>query len=160
MAIWFNRKKEREESSLYVLFDSGLLVDEWMSEWNDVVAPFSEVVGFTSFGLILLFDSKTSNFAVLNPLTSTLVNFGAAQSIKEFEAIHLSDTESREKFLRALDLEHLRRLKGPLANQEVYFPSPFPLNGGTSALETYERGDIWVYLANVALAWEQKNSAK
>lgn len=160
MAIWFNRKKEREESSLYVLFDSGLLVDEWMSDWNEVVAPFSEVIGFTSFGLVLLLDSKTSNFAILNPLTSTLVNFGAAQSIKDFEAIHFSDAASRRDFLRAEDIDRLRKLKGPLANQEVYFPMPLQLSSGTSDLETYEKSDIWVFLANVAKAWERKNGSK
>ncbi len=158
MAIWFNRKKEREESSLYVLFDSGLLVDEWMSEWSDVVAPFTEVVGFTSFGLVFLCDSKNSNFGVLNPLTSTLVNFGAAKSIKDFEAIHLSDVTSRNEFLRADDIEKLRNLKGFLEKQEVYFSVPFQLDGGASKLETYERGDVWVFLASVAQAWERKNA--
>ncbi len=160
MAIWFNRKKEREESSLYVLFDSGLLVDEWMSEWNEVVAPFTEVVGFTSFGLIVLLDSKTSTFAVLNPLSSTLVSFGSAQTIRDFEEMHLSDAASRKEFLRADDIEQLRKLKGPLGKQEVYFPVPYPLDGGNSKLETYEKGDVWVFLANVAQAWERKNGRR
>jgi len=153
MAIWFNRKKEKNEAALFVLFDSGLLIEEWMPDWSGAVKPFTEVVGFSRLGLVFLSDSNNSQFAYLNPFNSKVVQFGAANSLRQFELKYLCDSEFRNEYLRPDEIGQLRELKGPAAQQEVYYPSPLPKNGGTCKLDSYEKGDVWILLANVAHSW-------
>jgi hypothetical protein len=43
------------------------------------------------------------------------------------------------------NLGELQKRLGTLKSEEVYYPIPFPCLGGSSALSSYGKGDVWVF---------------
>ncbi|MEE8625649.1 MAG: hypothetical protein V3T19_09940 [Acidiferrobacterales bacterium] len=54
---------------------------------------------------------------------------------------------SREEFdvLQQADYQRLTGSVGSLGAAECYFPVPYRALGGSGALSTYDKGNVWIY---------------
>ena len=64
----------------------------------------------------------------------------------DFEKQVLKDPGFVDGILRPNDLAALATRVGALGEQDVYFPVPYPCIGGSGALETYDKGNVWVFM--------------
>ena len=53
----------------------------------------------------------------------------------------------QEDVVHASFLEKVQAHCGELAEDQVYIATPYPCVGGSGAPETYQKGDVWVYLS-------------
>jgi hypothetical protein len=111
---------------------------------------FSQVAGHTSFGDIFLLDPDSGQYAVLCPLTGQ--RFPTSCYDREsFVSSFLADPDIIERFSRPADEKKLRRRLGPVGNEEVYIPCPYPFVGGSGELSTYQKGGLWEFIELVGL---------
>jgi hypothetical protein len=76
-------------------------------------------------------------------------SYGRYESLEEFESQVLEAPEFQSACLqpRSLaELESLAERLGGLEAEEVYYPVPHPAIGGSGAIETYEKGNLWVFV--------------
>lgn len=112
--------------------------------WAEVTGRFSLVAGYTAFGNFFLFDPDTQQYAVLYTIEPELVptHFrGSRAFVSEF----LSDAGIIDHLGRPRDVTALEARIGPLATDEVYYPVPYPFWGGSGELETFSKGNVWVF---------------
>ena len=53
-----------------------------------------------------------------------------------------------------IDPTHVRAVAdyvGPLGDLEVYIPCPYPMAGGSCEPDTYEKGNVWVFMELVGI---------
>jgi len=114
-----------------------------------VVGGFSLVVGYTSFGNFFLLDPETQRHAVLYTIGPELAptNFWGGE---RFRDRFLTDGGIIQFLGRPPDIEVLEARLGPLGEDEVYVPVPFPFLGGSGELDTYEKANVWVFADLVA----------
>lgn len=116
--------------------------------WARHLGSFSEVVGYSHFGAIFLRDPRTSEYRVLYPLASgtPLKDYGRFETRQAFETRVLKDPTFVDYALRPADLNEVRSRVGALNMGEVYYPVPYPCLGGSGALATYSKGNLWVFM--------------
>jgi hypothetical protein len=112
--------------------------------WDQIIPDGLVIIGYSWAGDFFLANKSGTGFGVL--LTHG-GNYEAipVSSIEEFENGFLAADSIRTAVLRESEIEQLvARLGRPLAN-EVFFPVPYPWLGGSGNLESYAKGDVWVY---------------
>jgi len=122
-----------------------------------IVAPFLQIlagsytliVGHTDFGDLFLRCPVTGEYAVLIAENFSLEPTGYMTE-NEFISDLLGQEIVRADLLRVGDIENLKLRIGPLGNGQVYFPVPVPALGGSGNLNSYDCGDLWVYLKIMA----------
>jgi hypothetical protein len=112
------------------------------------VKHFDVVTGYTAFGDLFLQQSNTREFAVLIASTLELIETGETDE-HGFRGM-LQNANVTETLLRPRDFAALLNRLGPLAEGEVFYPVPLPALGGSGSLDTYDKGQLWEYLAIVA----------
>jgi hypothetical protein len=112
--------------------------------WADAIQGFDCVAGYTAFGDVFLRDSSSGQYGLLFPLREHLEPLDQ-QSLNDLQRL-LATPVVVEKLLRLADLEILESRLGPLQASQVYFPVPYPFIGGSGALDTYDKGDVWAFL--------------
>jgi hypothetical protein len=112
------------------------------------VKHFDVVKGYTAFGDLFLQHAGTGEFAVLIASTLELSQTGETDEHGLREILRNADVI--ETLLRPRDFAVLSTRLGPLAEGEVYYPVPLPALGGSGSLDTYDKGQLWEYLAIVA----------
>ena len=96
---------------------------------------------------------------MLHPFKCAAKSYGSHPSVEDFEAEVLKEPGFE---LYVLDSDHvadLFRHLGPLADDQVYIPQPYPFLGGSEALETYDKGDAWVFMNIVAQMYDLDGGA-
>ena len=66
-------------------------------------------------------------------------------SREEFESGLLGDVGVLRDVLRRADYQRLTGSVGSLGAEECYFPVPYRALGGSGALNTYDKGNVWIY---------------
>jgi hypothetical protein len=112
--------------------------------WAQVSGRFTVIAGYTAFGDFFLLDPETQQYAVLYTIGPELVptNFRGSQAfVSEF----LTDAGIVEHLGRPQDVATLEARIGPLAIDEVFIPEPYPFLGGSGELDTFAKGNVWVF---------------
>lgn len=112
--------------------------------WESVVGEFNMVFGFTFFGDFFLQNSETGQIAILYTIEPEVVptNFNTVSS---FVDELLSNKEVEPELVRPQDIEQLIKLVGDLEEEQIFIPEPYPFLGGDLSLESYAKGNAWVY---------------
>lgn len=102
------------------------------------------VFGFTFFGDFFLQNSETGQIAILYTIEPEVVptNFNTVSS---FVDELLSNKEVEPELVRPQDIEQLIKLVGDLEEEQIFIPEPYPFLGGDLSLESYAKGNAWVY---------------
>jgi len=122
--------------------DTKATIPCWASSFSD----YTEVIGYSSLGHIFMKSPVESTYAVLHPFKKGAKSYGVFESTEEFEKQILQE-ESFQIFV--LNLGHVKQIRerlGPLREEEVYIPSPYPFLGGDESIGSYSKGNIWVML--------------
>ena len=122
----------------------------WIGCWSNYTGEFDEIIGYSFLGAIFLRSSASSTYLVLYPLRSgnNAKNYGVFSSIEEFESKILQESSFSKSCIDPVKLEELEVLSsnvGALEAEEVYFPAPHPSIGGSWEIETYKKGNVWVF---------------
>jgi hypothetical protein len=128
-------------------------VASFMPIWALSVEPYTEVIGYSYFGLIFLREPTTSKIGILQPLRGGLSRLGPYPCVESFRTELLEAPGVINDFLRPHDLKVLAEQVGELADNEIYIPVPYPFIGGSGDLSTYETGDVRVFLDIVGQWW-------
>lgn len=64
----------------------------------------------------------------------------------EFEQAVLKDAGFAEFVLKPQRVNAITQRIGPLLNEEIYIPKPYPFMGGDESITSYHKGDLWVML--------------
>lgn len=120
----------------------------WAAKFRD----FNEVVGYSALGHLFMHSTKSDSYAVIYPYQANGKNYGPFKSIQAFEQQILRDDYFDKVILLRDHVAQIRLLKGALGPEQVYIARPYPFLGGSEAPETYDKGDVWVFLDIVAQA--------
>lgn len=125
---------------------------ELMPSWPRLHEPYPLLHGYSRMGHVFLSDQAQQQFCVVYPLQGGSKGYSAA-SLADFRATVIDDAMFQDWiFPPALVRPIVQRL-GPIAHTEVYMPVPYPMLGGSGAPETYDKGDVWVFLDIVGQLW-------
>jgi hypothetical protein len=110
-----------------------------------IQAHYPNVFGFSAFGDLFVCSQDGHQVAVVmtNPPKLEQLNF---DSIESFTSTFLTNAGVVEHVLRKADYENLTSRLGPLSDDQCFFPVPFQRMGGSGALDTYDKGDVWAHL--------------
>ena len=128
----------------YTLFASisAEKLDCWASHYLD----FTEIVGYSSLGHFILKNPNSNEYIVLHPFKQAAKSYGTFSSLAEFETSVLNEPGFAEYVLRPQHVAAIRERIGPLKEDEIYIPQPYPFLGGSEAPNTYEKGNVWVFI--------------
>jgi hypothetical protein len=122
-----------------------------LGAWASLAGEYSLVVGYTSFGDFFLRHPRTKEFAILTTMSPGFITLGYDERTS-FESDFLGDEGVIEQVLRPADVSLLEERLGELLADEVFIPVPYPFLGGSGGLDTYEKGDVWVFAGLIAQA--------
>jgi hypothetical protein len=122
-----------------------------LGAWASLAGGYSLVVGYTMFGDFFLRHPKTREFAILTTMSPDLVPVGHDER-RSFESEFLRDEDVIVQVLRPADVSLLEERLGRLLEDEVFIPVPYPFQGGSGRLDTYDKGDVWVFAGLIAQA--------
>ncbi len=117
--------------------------------WAAQFPQFEAIVGYSDLGHVFLAEAG-GEFAVLHPFTAAAKSYGRFPSIEEFADTVLRDPGFAAYVLLPDHVAEIRALLGPLGEDQVYIPTPYPFLGGSMEPGTYTTGDIWTFLDLVA----------
>lgn len=126
-----------------------LVLAESMPRWAGQFPQFEAVVGYSELGHVFLAESG-GEFAVLHPFTASAKSYGRFPSIEEFADTVLRDPDFAGYVLLPEHVAEVGALLGPLGDNQVYIPQPYPFLGGSMEPSTYAIGDVWTFLDLVA----------
>jgi len=87
---------------------------------------------------------------VLHPFKGAAKSYGKHATIADFEQQVLREPGFESYVLRPAHIQVLAKRLGPLKDEEIYIPTPYPFLGGSDAPETYDKGNLWVFTHIVA----------
>lgn len=120
--------------------------------WEAELPAFTHVVGFSRLGHFFVCNEESGEFGVCHPFRQAYKNYGAFGSVTEFEARILKDEGFAEHVLRPAHQAAIGKLLGPLAPEEIYIPEPYPFLGGNEEVDTYAKGNFWVFAELVGMS--------
>jgi len=120
---------------------------EYLGSWEGPLGQYREVVGYSYLGSLFVRDPVKREYLVLHPLNygNNARRYGSFGSTAEFESAVLRDAAFVDEILRPPDLAELEQRLGSLGPDQVYFPVPYPLIGGSGELSTFQKGNVWVF---------------
>jgi hypothetical protein len=118
-----------------------------LGSWEKPLGRFTQVLGYSALGTIFVRDPADGTYVALHPLMAgnNATTLGKFASTAEFEKQVLGDPAKSAAWLRPADVAALQKRLGKLGAAEVYYPVPYPMLGGSGALETYEKGEVWTF---------------
>ncbi|KAB7767425.1 DUF1851 domain-containing protein [Xanthomonas maliensis] len=123
---------------------------QMIGAWADAFPAYTLIVGYSSLGHFFLHDPASKDYAVLHPFKAAAKSYGGHASTAAFEQTILRDPGFEAYVLRSDHVRAIAEHVGPLDEEEVYIPQPYPTLGGSEAPETYGKGDVWVFAELVA----------
>lgn len=101
--------------------------------WARSFPEHSEVVGYSSLGHVFMRKPASREYLVLHPLKGAAKSYGSYRSLAAFERGVLQDPGFAAFVLRPDHVRVVARRLGPLAEDSVYIPTPYPFLGGRQA---------------------------
>jgi len=119
-----------------------------LGAWEDHVGDFDEVLGYTALADFILRNPQTREYLVFYPQKSgnNVKNYGPFESLADFRQEVLDDRSFVDSCLRSNHVSVLASQIGSLGDSEVYYPVPFQCLGGSGALSTFDKGNVWVFV--------------
>lgn len=148
MGLFSKLFEKSSEPVIYTLFSFRSSSD--LGAWAFSFPNHTEVVGYSSLGHFFLRNPDDLDYIVLHPFKRAAKSYGSYESVEEFETEILKEPGFELYVLRLDHVAALCQHLGPLAEDQVYIPKPYPFLGGSEALESYEKGDAWVFMHLVA----------
>ncbi len=117
--------------------------------WSNHIGKYTEVVGYTTLGSIILHSPDASEYLVLHPRMqgNNAKQYGKFSSIGEFEEKILKDSGFHRSCITPLseeDVESVIARLGALEKEECFYPCLDPSIGGSGKAETFDKGNVWV----------------
>lgn len=128
----------------YFLFEDLIPISD-IQHWSEITETFDEMFGYSYFGDIFLLNSKTKQCAILYTMPPELAEidfYGIDEFVNEF----LSHDIVKEDLLKIEKVTEIEKKIGALKNGEVFIPEPYLFAGGDGSVDSYSKGDIWVFL--------------
>lgn len=122
------------------------VASEKLGCWADHYDGFGEIVGYSHLGHFFLRTGEGGEYLVLHPLMQAAKSYGDFPSVETFEAQVLQEPGFMEHVLRPSHVASIRKRLGGLGKDEIYIPTPYPFLGGSGEPESYEKGDMWVFM--------------
>ena len=116
--------------------------------WDVALGRYSLILGYTALGDLFVQDPSTGEIAILFTFRAWLSS-SRYDDVREFETEFLSNDGVVREVLREEFVRRVAALAGPLGEEQVYIPVPYPVIGGSGAAETHEPGNLWVFLSLV-----------
>ena len=119
---------------------------EAISCWASSFPNYTEIIGYSSLGHVFMKSPSDNAYAVLHPFKKGAKSYGVFENTAQFEKQILQE-ESFQTFV--LNLEHVEQIGkhlGPLKEEEIYIPHPYPFLGGDESIDSYSKGNVWVML--------------
>lgn len=126
--------------------------DRVMPAWAEHYPQFDTVVGYSDLGHAFLMSTRTGEYGLLDPYSPGVKTYGPFTEVGEFVTEVLFDPSVITYVLQPDQVTKIRRLVGPLADNEVYIATPYPFLGGSESPESYQRGGVWSFFDLVAQA--------
>jgi hypothetical protein len=120
-----------------------------LSCWVNQVSEYDQIIGHSALGLFFVRNSATFSYCILHPLLCARKVYGPFPSEADFETTILQDEYFVDHYLLPETVASLSQRLGALEPMQVYIPQPYPFIGGSGALDTYDKGDVWVFAALV-----------
>lgn len=133
---------------LYVLIEPRSA--EVLGPWAGCFPKYEEVVGYSSLGHFFMRASELNEYIVLHPFKGSAKSYGVHESIGAFENAVLKEPGFQDYVLRPEHVRAVAKRLGPLSEEQIYIPQPYPFVGGSDAPETYDKGNVWVFSHIVA----------
>jgi hypothetical protein len=118
--------------------------------WHTHYKKFDTIVGYSNLGHFFLRASSNNEYIVLHPFKKAAKSYGVFANVAAFEKDLLKEPGFASFVLRPDHVETIKKRLGPLKENEVYIPTPYPSLGGSEKPETYSKGDVWVFMDIVA----------
>jgi hypothetical protein len=123
---------------------------EALGPWAPKFPNYSEVVGYSSLGHFFLRDPKSQEYIVLHPFKAAAKSYGEFSTVEDFERDVLKEPGFEAYVLLPDHVAEIARKLGPLKEDEIYIPTPYPFLGGSETPKTYHKGNVWVFADIVA----------
>lgn len=127
---------------------------ELMPEWPRLHEPYPLLHGFSRLGHVFLSDQAQQQWCVVYPLQGGSKSYTAA-SLAEFRRTVTEDADFQDWIFPSGVVRSVVERLGPIGPDEVYMPVPYPMLGGSGAPETYDKGNVWVFLDIVGQLWQR-----
>ena len=121
---------------------------ERLGRWHEAFPAYDEVVGYSALGHFFLRASASQEYAVVYPFKIAAKSYGVFSTVEAFEDNVLKDPGFEEYVLSPEHVASIRQRLGPLKENEIYIPEPYPFLGGSEEPDTYAKGNVWVF-ANI-----------
>jgi hypothetical protein len=130
---------------MYRLLRQSTPVAQAFSSWVSFVGDFGEVFGYSFLGHVFLRNSSSGQCAVLFTVNPELVPLGM-NSITVFVDSFLAHPEAKRTILQGEKVGDIEARLGPLDEDEIFIPVPFPFMGGDSSIASYKKGNFFTYM--------------
>lgn len=127
----------------YLILQESTSIEE-LGCWSGVTNGFTQVLGYTNFGNFFLQNPANQQIAILYTIEPEVVPTNFTE-INELISALTNDKDIESELLRSSDTAILVKRLGDLLDEEVFIPEPYPFLGGTGELESYSKGNVWVY---------------
>ena len=113
--------------------------------WAAKTPQYSMVFGLSPFADLFVCSEAQTKFAIIATERPELIPL-KFDTLSEFTGQLLTDGGMRKSFFREADYDALCARLGQLEADECFYAVPFRNLGGSGALETYQKGNVWVHL--------------
>lgn len=133
---------------MYHLLDNPKSV-EILGCWANYTGQYTQVVGYTILGSIILYSPSSQEYLVLHPRINgnNAKQYGKYESLCAFEDEILKDKEFIQFCISPFsenDINNLIHSHGAPLEEEAFYPCPDPAIGGSGEIETFKKGNVWV----------------
>ena len=133
---------------MYYLLENNKNVDH-IGVWANHTGQYTEIVGYTILGSIILFSPETKEYLLLHPRMAgnNAKFYGEFETIKEFEKTILKDSGFHQACIVPLtdeDIQNMIDRLGQPGIEECFYPCPDPVIGGTGKPDTFNKGNVWI----------------
>ena len=113
--------------------------------WARKVPKYPLTFGFSAFAHLFICSEDKTTLAVVVTERLEFVELNIS-SIEVFTDTFLKNAKVLSDFFHCERYGLLVDRLGTPSDAECFFPVPYPVNGGSGALDTYQKGNIWVHL--------------
>lgn len=129
---------------MYRIFDDYLPIVH-VGDWKNLVSKFNNIAGYTFLGDLILFNSETEQFALLFTINPELVPLDFFD-IDDFTEGYLEHEKVKKHVLQFDKVQQIKARLGDLDTDQVYIAEPYQFLGGDGSVDSYLKGNLWVYL--------------
>jgi hypothetical protein len=113
--------------------------------WAPLAPEYPFIFGISFFGDLFLCSPDEARFAIVMTERPEVIEV-KHKSTDAFVGELLTDEGVQKAVLRADECATLTERLGVPTPDECFYPVPYRALGGSGALNTFERGNVWIYL--------------